>query len=139
MIILDTNVISEIMRPQPSLQVIAWLKSLPMESVYLTSITAGELWYGVHLLPAGQRRSGLELRIRATLDEDFRDRVLGFDKPAAEVYGRLLAQQKRRGRTNDGADTQIAAIATIRNFAVATRNVEDFELSGVKLINPWTD
>ena len=137
MIVLDTNVISELMRPRPEPKVVNWLRAQNVEWVYTTAMTAAELWYGVHLLEPGKRRADIELRVRAMLRQDFAGRILDFTAAEAAEYGRLHTLQKRSGRMADIADTQIAAITHVRGFAVVTRNVGDFAHTGLQIINPW--
>jgi toxin FitB len=137
MIILDTNVVSELMRPMPSAVVISWLEKYRQTDVYLTTITAAELWYGVHLLPEGKKKSELGKRLRSAIEIEFKNRVLEFDEQAAETFGYLHAAQKRTGRLPDFADTQIAAIAITNGAGIATRNVDDFRHAEIDILNPW--
>lgn len=137
MIVLDTNVISELMCPRPETKVVNWLRAQRFEDVFTTVMTAAELWYGVHLLEPGRRRADIELRVRAMLKQDFAGRILDFTSGAAAEYGRLHALQKRSGRMADIADTQIAAITLHKGFAIVTRNVGDFAHTGLQVVNPW--
>ncbi|MBI2719052.1 MAG: type II toxin-antitoxin system VapC family toxin [Rhizobiales bacterium] len=139
MIILDTDIISELMRPEPDPRVVDWLRQRRVKDVFTTSVSEAELWFGVELLPVGKRRNDIAARLQATLDGDFSGRILDFDRRAAREFGRLHAAQRRSGRLSDLADAMIAAIASAKKFAVATRNMRDFAHAGVDLFNPWTD
>ena len=138
MIILDTNVISELLRPAPERHVIDWLAALDGSTVYLTAITEAELRHGVAILPEGKRRNDLAEMIDQIIREDFAGRVLPFDSPAAPAFAVIAAARRAIGRPIAYADCQIAAIAQAVGAAVATRNTPDFAACGVRLINPWT-
>lgn len=137
MIVLDTNVISELTRRAPEPGVISWLDALPAGEVATTTITAAELLYGVARLPSGHRKEDLTEAVRGLLDEDFRDRVLPFDGRAAARYAEVVCGREALGRPIGVADAQIAAICRTVDAALATRNIEDFTETGIKLINPW--
>jgi len=137
MILLDTNVVSELMRPAPSSAVENWISGQPTASLFITAITEAELRYGVALLPDGQRQRGLFRQLEAMLEEDFTGRILPFDSSAAVAYARITATRRQAGRPITQADAQIAAIAAARGAIVATRNIADFEGCGVTLVNPW--
>jgi predicted nucleic acid-binding protein len=137
MIILDTNVISELMKPKPADVVVAWATSQPAAGQYTTSITQAEILHGILLLPAGRRRARLLETAKAMFVEDFAGRVLGFGGDAALPYARIAAARRRVGRPISHFDAQIAAIAHACGAAVATRNVADFEGCEVTVINPW--
>ena len=137
MIILDTNVVSELLRPAPALQVEAWLSAQDGATVYFTSIGEAELRHGVAILPAGRRRTQLGAAIDAMLDEDFRDRILPFDRDASRSYAAIAAERRAAGRPISQFDCQIAAIARAHGATVATRNINDYEGCRVKLIDPW--
>lgn len=139
MIILDTNVLSELMRPTPEPSVEHWLADQPSASVFLSTITEAELRYGVMLLPAGKRQTALSGQVEAMLEEDFAGRILSFDSAAAVAYAEIAAARRQAGRPISQADAQIAAIAVSRGAALATRNVSDFEGCGVKIVNPWAE
>lgn len=139
MIILDTNVVSELVRATPDNRVYEWLARQSAESIFLTSITEAELHYGVQLLPDGRRKHDLAEALRQMLDIDFRGRLLPFDSSAAALFGQLAAHRRRIGRPIAIADAQIAAIARSRGAGIATRNVDDFLECGLELINPWRD
>lgn len=137
MIILDTNVVSEILRPAPQQHVLDWLAALDGTTVYLTAITEAELRHGVVILPEGKRREGLATMIDQIVREDFADRVLPFDSPAAAAFAAIAAARRAIGRPIMHADCQIAAIARAHDATVATRNTADFADCGIDLINPW--
>lgn len=137
MIILDTNVVSELLRPAPEKRVVDWLGGVDGSGVYLTSITEAELRMGVAILPAGKRRDGLAEMIDQIIREDFADRILPFDSPAAMAFATIAASRRASGRPIAHADCQIAAIAQAAGAKVATRNTPDFADCGIKLINPW--
>jgi toxin FitB len=136
-IVLDTNVISELTRMAPEPGVITWLDSLAAIDVATTVITAAELHYGLARLPSGRRKRELTSAIGGLLDEDFQDRVLPFDDRAASRYGDIVVGRERLGRPIGVADAQIAAICRDRLATLATRNTDDFEETGIELINPW--
>lgn len=137
MIILDTNVISELMRPRPETQVVGWVDAQPTSSLFTTAITEAELLLGVCLLPAGKRRALLEEAVLQMLVEDFRNRILPFDSMATRHFAELVSSRRRAGHPMLHADAQIAAIARGHGAALATRNVTDFEGCGLTLVNPW--
>lgn len=137
MIILDTNVVSELLRPAPAPVVEAWLAAQDGAAVFFTAIGEAELRLGVAILPAGRRRTALAEAIDAMLEEDFRDRVLSFDAAAAQAYAAIAADRRAAGRPISQFDCQIAAIACSRRAALATRNTADYEGCGIELIDPW--
>ena len=138
MIILDTNVLSELLRPAPAGQVERWLAAQDGTKVYFTTVGEAELRLGVAMLPAGKRRAALTAAIEGLLDEDFRDRILPFDRPAARAYTTIAAERRAAGRPISQFDCQIAAIARAREATVVTRNTSDYEGCGIELIDPWT-
>ena len=138
MILLDTNILSELMRPTPEAAVDQWLAGQPAASVFISAITEAELRYGLALMPPGKRRSALAVEIENMLGEDFSGRILPFDSPAAVAFAEIAAERRQAGRPISQADAQIAAIARSRGAALATRNVPDFEGCGVEIINPWS-
>ncbi len=138
MIILDTNVLSEPLRPNPDPTVLAWLDRQQPETLYLTAVNMAELLAGVEVLPAGKRRANLEVAIVGQVLSLFDGRILPFDLLAARAFARLNATAQATGQTIGFADCAIAAIASAHGFVVATRNVRDFSATGVDLINPWT-
>jgi len=136
-IVLDTNVISEALRPLPSAKVLAWLRSEPIASVFTTAITEAELLYGVALLPDGGRRRALEAAIMQVLATQFSGRILPFDSTAAREFADIAATRRQGGRPIGEADARIAAIARSRGALLATRNVVDFADCGLTLVDPW--
>lgn len=137
MIIVDTNVISELFRPAPAKQVETWLADQDGANLYFTTIGEAELRYGVAILPSGKRRTALTRAIEGILEEDFRDRILPFDRPAASAYAAIAAERRALGRPISQFDCQIAAIARAHGASVATRNTSDYESCGVDMLNPW--
>ena len=137
MIVLDTNVVSEWLRPTPSDAVIEWVSRQMPTDLYLSTITEAEMRYGVEILPAGRRRDKLLNAMEAMFREDFAGRILPFDRAAAQAYATIAASRRTTGQPIRHADCQIAAIAHSSDSSVATRNVRDFEDCGVRVINPW--
>jgi predicted nucleic acid-binding protein len=137
MIVLDTNVISEVLRQNPSAKVLEWMRSEPLASLFTTAITEAELLYGIALLPDGRRRQSLETTVTMILTEDFSERILPFDSAAAREFAEIAASRRRSGRPISDADARIAAIARSRGAAVATRNIEDFTDCRLSVIDPW--
>ncbi|TAK53790.1 MAG: type II toxin-antitoxin system VapC family toxin [Gammaproteobacteria bacterium] len=137
MIVLDTNVISELLRPSPAVQVEAWLAAQHGATVYFTAVGEAELRHGVAMLPAGKRRTALAKAIEGLLEEDFSDRILPFDRAAARAYASIAAERRAAGRPISQFDCQIAAIARANQAAVATRNTSDFAGCGIAVIDPW--
>ena len=138
MIILDTNVLSEVMRPAPSARVLSWLAGEPASGLFTTTITQAEILYGIELLPKGRRRKALESAVEAMFEEDFRDRILPFDSSAARVFPKIAAARWASGCPLTQFDAQIAAIARVHGATVATRNTADFENCEVEVVNPWS-
>jgi toxin FitB len=139
MIVLDTNVVSEMLKPAPSEKVVHWLASQESSSVFTTVITQAEILYGIEVLPHGMRRQGLSDVVEDTFRLDFERRILSFDEESGRHYVRIRASRKAAGRPIAPFDAMIAAITRSHGAAVATRNTGDFELCGIRLINPWTD
>ena len=136
MILLDTNVISELMRAEPAQAVLDWFAKHDAADLFITAVTEAELRTGVAILPEGQRRDRLQLAINAMIDQDLQARVLSFDSPAAKAYAEIAALRRAAGRPIAEADCQIAAIARATNAPLATRNVKDFDGCGLRLIMP---
>jgi predicted nucleic acid-binding protein len=136
-ILLDTNILSELMRACPDPKVERWLTGQPDASVFICAITEAELRYGAALLPDGKRRVALTAEIEGLLGEDFGGRILPFDSLAAQAFAVVASERKQAGKPISQADAQIAAIARSRGASLATRNVPDFEGCGVDVINPW--
>lgn len=137
MIILDTNVISELTRPVPEPGVMSWLDSLPVGETAITAITAAELRYGVHRLPDGRRKNELSKAVQAIITTDFRGRVQPFDVLAADQYADVVTARERTGHPISTTDAQIAAICRVLEATLATRNTSDFADTGIDLVDPW--
>ncbi len=137
MILLDTNVISELVRTVPDDKVLAWFESNAALPMYISTITEAELWLGVYSLPDGKRRSIIEVCISDILKTDFVGHIVQFDSQSAIVYGQLFGKRKALGRPISREDCQIAAIAQVHRLKLATRNMSDFEHCDIALINPW--
>ena len=137
MILLDTNVVSEVMRVAPAPDVLKWLNDSDASDLYLSTITIAEISYGLQILPEGGRRTAIGERFEQFVEQGFSHRVLSFDEPAAFIYGQIMAGRKRIGRPMSVPDGQIASVARTHNLVVATRNVVDFEETGIELVNPW--
>ncbi|MGQ0465957.1 MAG: type II toxin-antitoxin system VapC family toxin [Sporichthyaceae bacterium] len=136
MIVLDTNVVSEMMRDVPDPVVAAWFARQPSAVLRLTSVTVGEVAYGIERMPPGRRREALAGNV-ARIATALETTVLSYDRRAAEIYGPLLAARETKGRPMSTADAQIAAICTLHGAVLATRNRSDFEDTGVDLVDPW--
>ena len=137
MIILDTNVISELMKPEPHRRVVKWIDGLPAARLFTTSITKAEILHGILLLPAGRRRQAFERAAEGLFEEDFSGRVLPFAADASLPYATIAARRRAAGRPISHFDAQIAAIAAANMAVLATRNVADFEDCGIDLVDPW--
>jgi toxin FitB len=137
--VLDTNVVSELMKAEIEPVVLKWFKSIPFSQVYITSVSAAELFCGVHLLTDGKRKRDLASLVGVMVHAEFNGRVLNFDLAAAEAFGVIGAGHRKAGRDPEIPDVQIAAIAIARGYGVATRNTRDFATAGLSLVNPWTD
>ena len=137
MIILDTNVISELMRPSPEPRVEQWLGAQNGSEIYLSTVSEAELRYGAAILVPGRRRDQLTTLLDAILIEDFRGRILPFDSAAASAFAEIAARRRSLGRPITQFDCQIAATAFVHSAELATRNVRDFEDCGIGLIDPW--
>ncbi len=137
MIVLDTNVLSETLRPNPAAKVLDWMRAEPVAALFTTTITEAELLYGIALLPDGARRRSLESVVNSILTEDLAGRILPFDSAAAREFADIAAGRRRSGRPISEADGRIAAIARSRGAAVATRNTADFAGCALEVIDPW--
>lgn len=137
MILLDTNVISELMRTDPAPAVLDWIDRQDNEALWTSSITIGEIRYGLALLPHGQRRSRLEAAFEQFVRRGFKHRIVDFDQVAAERYGEIMASRRNLGRPMAQLDGQIGAIGAVGGFAIATRNTLDFRDCGLDLIDPF--
>ena len=136
-VLLDTNVVSELMRKAPDPTVAVWAAGHRLENLFFSAVGEAELRYGAAILPTGQRRATLVSDIERMLGEAFENRVLPFDSDAARAYADIAAQRRSAGRPVAPADCQIAAIARSRRMAVATRNVRDFEDINIEVVDPW--
>lgn len=137
MIILDTNVLSALMRAELDVLIVAWLNDQPLRSIWTTSVNVYEIRYGLSLLPVGKRRNLLKSTFEALLDDELEGRVLPLDYRSARVAAEIAAMLRHQGRTIEKSDSQIAGIANACNATLATRNVKHFEHAGIDLVNPW--
>jgi len=137
MILLDTNVVSEIMKATPEPSVLSWIDDTPGAVLFVSAITQAELLYGIALLPAGKRRDARARAAGAAFATYFRGRILSFDSDAAEAFADIAAGRRQAGRPIAQADAQIAAIARSRGASLATRKMPDFEGCGLDVVNPW--
>jgi toxin FitB len=137
MIVLDTNVLSGTLRPKPSSKVLDWMRPQPITALFTTTITEAELYYGIALLPKGQRRRSLESVVEPIFAQDLAGRVLPFDSAAAREHADIAANRRRAGRPISEADARIAAIVRSRGAALATHNIDDFSDCDLKVIDPW--
>jgi toxin FitB len=136
-ILLDTNVLSELIRRDPDDGVLSWMNSLDAAALATTAITAAELLYGVARLPAGRRKDLLSEAVHGLIEDDLGGRVEPFDASSAAHYAALVSDRERAGRPISAADAQIAAICRKLSATLATRNTDDFEATGIELIDPW--
>jgi predicted nucleic acid-binding protein len=139
MIVLDTNVISELMRHEPDARVMAWIAEQPMAGIFTTTLTQAEIFYGLALLAKGRRRDDLLMAARSMFDVDLAGRVLAFDTEAALAYPDIAAGRKLSGKPISQIDAQIAAIVQSRGARLATRNVRDFADCGITIVDPWRE
>jgi len=137
MIVLDTHVLSEVLRPEPERRVLAWLDEQPANSIFTTAITQGEILHGIRLLAEGQRRRKLWDAATAIFADDFAGRVLSFDGEAAGHYAQIGATCRSAGRPISQFDATIAAITRSHGASLATRNITDFQGCGIDVVNPW--
>lgn len=137
MIVLDTNIISELMRREPDARVMAWIGEQPIAGLFTTTLTQAEIFYGLALLPEGRRRDHLLAAARPMFEVDFAGRVLPFDTDAASAYPDVAAGRRKGGKPISQIDAQIAAIVRSRGAGLATRNVADFADCGITVVNPW--
>jgi predicted nucleic acid-binding protein len=138
-IVLDTNVLSEVLKPLPSHRVLGWLAAQQALSVFTTAITEAEVLYGIEALPPGKRRGRLLAAVERMFAEEFAGRILSFDEDAAQAFAGIAAARDTAGRPISQLDAMIAAIARSHRAAVATRNTADFEHCGIEVINPWIE
>jgi len=137
MIVLDTNVLSEIMRVTPSLAIVKWLAEQAPSQLFITAITEAEIYYGIELLPTGKRREALLSAAEAIFADDFAQRILPFDSDAARAFSRIAAGRRSAGKPIGQSDAQIAAIVQVHQATLATRNATDFENCDIRILNPW--
>lgn len=137
MIVLDTNVLSEWLRPAPDAKVVAWLKAQTRSTLFTTAISRGEMLHGVLLLPDGKRKTRLKQEVLAIFAVDMADRVLPYDSAAADAHAEVAAACRAQGRPADQSDMMIAGVVRSQNAALATRNTRHFESCGIALIDPW--
>jgi toxin FitB len=136
-IVLDTNILSELMRSRPAASVFAWVAAQPRADLYTTSVNKAEILYGIAALPEGRRRVALAATAEAMFTDDFAGRVLPFDQVAAIHYAEIVVARRRGGRPIEGFDAQIAATARAAGADLATRDVGDFAGCGLTVVNPW--
>jgi hypothetical protein len=136
-IVLDTNVVSELMKLEPAEPVLRWMDDHPAVLLYVTSITQAEILYGIRLLPRGRRRDGVERAAVDMFEREFEGRMLGFDGGSAEPYADIAVARRRSGRPISTLDAQIAAIARVHGASLATRNLTDLEGCGIDLVDPF--
>ena len=139
MILLDTNVVSEMMRPVPDPAFLRWLSKCSGDDLYCSAIVVAEILYGLELLPDGRRKSDLQVGSERLFKVVLGGRILPFDEQAARQFARIASERRSRGRPIAELDAQIAAIAQVHDASLATRNTSDFEGCDLQLINPWVD
>lgn len=137
MLVLDTNLVSELMRPEPDPRVLGWVAAQPLREMAIAAVTLMEIRFGIAVLPYGRRRSELDRRFRRFLVQGFPDRILPFDAAAAEACADIRAARKSMGRPIGIEDGMIAALAKVQGAAVATRDVGGFDGCGIALVSPW--
>ena len=137
MTILDTNVVSELMRPAPNAMVIRWMATQNSEDLHITSVTMGEVLYGIELLPPGKRQESLRAGAERLFRVVFAERVLSFEARAAREFSTIASTRRKRGKPISELDAQIAAIARVHGAVIATRDTRGFEGCGVRVVNPW--
>ena len=137
MIVLDTNVLSALMRAEPDRAIVRWMNGLAAESMWTTSITLFEVQFGIDVLPDGERKAALQNAFHQAVYVDMQGRILDFDAPAAAAAGTIAARQRALGRPVDMRDTQIAGIIAARRATLATRNIRHFADTGLAVVDPW--
>ena len=137
MLVLDTNMLSEIMRPEPERKIVDWIVRQPSDELFTAVVCQAEILSGLAIMPSGRRRVELEEAARAMFADDFDGRILPFDTEAASAYAEMLAARRKAGRPGGTIDLRLATIARVRGASVVTRNVADFEGVGVAIVNPW--
>jgi predicted nucleic acid-binding protein len=139
MILLDTNVVSELMRPESSPVVLRWFSKQPAQELYSSTVTLAEIFYGIELLAAGKRRNDLLAGAERMFNKVLAGRVFAFEDEAAHAFARIASTRRKGGRPIAEMDAQIAAITDVHGATLATRNTADFEGCGILLVNPWVD
>ena len=139
MFILDTNVVSELMRERPQDEVLAWIDRQLTDNLYVTAVTEAKVRTGIAILPEGERRERLATAANRVFGSFFAERVLPFDSEAAQAYAVIAAERRAAGHPVSQPDCEIAAIARCRGMSVATRDIDGFDGSGVRMVNPWGD
>jgi hypothetical protein len=137
MFLLDTNVLSELMRLRPDPIAFAWVRSVPRDQFWTCSVVVAELVSGVESMPAGKRKEALRGALEAMISADLARQILPFDLPEARRFGQIVSHRRRFGRPIGELDAQIAAIASVHGATLATRNTRHFEHCGIELVNPW--
>ena len=137
MIVLDTNVLSECLKPQPNAAVLDWMAPQSRSALFTTTIVEAEILYGIRLLPEGARKDALWLAAKAMFDQDFANHVIAFDRACAEAYAEIAGRRRTQGKPISQFDAMIAAVARSRGATLATRNHRDFVDCGINVINPW--
>jgi toxin FitB len=136
-LILDTNVVSEVLRSKPDETVVTWFESQPRHQLFTTAVTQAEIYYGINLLPKGTRRQKLLAVAQLIFEEDLENRVLPFSGEAASHYAELAAARRSLGRPISQFDAMIAAVARLHGGDLVTRNTADFDHCGINVVNPW--
>lgn len=137
MIVLDTNVLSELVRPVPEPKVLAWVEAQSMDALFSTAISRAEMLYGVRILQDGRRRESLLREVEAIFSTDMAGRVLPYDEAAADAHAEIAAQRRVLGRPSSQSDLMIAGIVRSHGATLATRNTRDFQDCGIALVDPW--
>lgn len=137
MIILDTNVLSELMKSHPDLSVVNWIGKQKTANLFITTLTQAEILYGLEIIPVGKRHTALKEAALSMFEQDFSGRILPFDIDAAVLFATIAAKRRKIGLPISQIDAQIAAISLSHHATLATRNVKDFEECNLDLVNPW--
>jgi toxin FitB len=139
MYVLDTNIISELIRPRPNDGVVQWIGNQSLSYLYTTAVTKAEIYYGVHILPEGKRRTALERALNQIFNTGLQNRILEFNSNSAMAFAMIASNRKKAGIPISNADAQIAAICSQHGYQLVTRNVSDFVVCGIEVINPFSD
>ena len=139
MLMLDTNMLSEIMRPKPERKIVEWIVRQPSDDLFTAAVCQAEILSGLAIMPSGRRRADLEDAAHAMFAEDFDGRILPFDTEAAAAYAEVFAARRKAGRPSGTIDLMLVAVARVHGARVVTRNVADFEGVGVAIVNPWDE